>query len=118
MFVIKDRPKNPDPELIKLLKDVEPATVGHFRHYGFVDPNIRPVLKDTKVVGAAITVKTPGADSTVVHKVMEIAKPGDVLVIDRCGDREHACWGGDGNPFPPPERVGRRNRRRPCDGCR
>ncbi|MEE4264330.1 MAG: RraA family protein [Desulfobacteraceae bacterium] len=94
MFVIKDRPKSPDPELIKLLKDVEPATVGHFRHYGFIDPDIRPVLKDTKVVGPAITVKTPGADSTVVHKVMEIAKPGDVLVVDRCGDREHACWGG------------------------
>ena len=25
---------------------------------------------------------------------MEIAQPGDVVVIDRCGDRLHACWGG------------------------
>jgi len=94
MFVIKDRPENPDPKLIKLLKDVEPATIGHFRHYGFIDPAIRPVLKDTKIVGTALTVKTPGADSTVVHKAMELAKPGDVLIIDRCGDRKHACWGG------------------------
>jgi regulator of RNase E activity RraA len=94
MFVIEESPDRPDPKLIKMLRDVEPATVGHFRHYGFIDPLIRPVLKNTKVVGPALTVKTPGADSTVVHKVMELAKPGDVLVIDRCGDRQHACWGG------------------------
>ena len=94
MFVINESPERPDPKLLERLKDVEPATVGHFRHYGFIDPLIRPVLKNTKVVGPALTVKTPGADSTVVHKVMELAKPGDVLVIDRCGDRQHACWGG------------------------
>ncbi|MCP4625608.1 MAG: RraA family protein [bacterium] len=94
MFVIRESPERPDPKLLEMLKKVEPATVGHFRHYGFIDPTIRPVLKNTKIVGPALTVKTPGADSTVVHKVMELAKPGDVLVIDRCGDREHACWGG------------------------
>ena len=94
MFIIKERSKGPDPGLIKLLKDVEPATIGHFRHCGFIDPAIGPVLKDTKIVGPALTVKTLGADSTVVHKAMELAKPGDVLVIDRCGDQKHACWGG------------------------
>lgn len=94
MFVIKESPEKPDPQLIALLKDVEPATVGHFRHHGFMDPEIRPVVKTAKIVGPAVTVKTPGADSTVVHKVMEIAQPGDVIVIDRCGDRLHACWGG------------------------
>ena len=94
MFVINESPAKPDPELIALLKDVEPATVGHFRHHGFIDPAIRPVIKAAKIVGPAVTVKTPGADSTVVHKVMEIVQPGDVIVIDRCGDRLHACWGG------------------------
>jgi len=94
MFIIKDSPAKPDQELIALLKDVEPATVGHFRHHGFIDPAICPVIKKAKVVGPAVTVKTPGADSTVVHKVMEIAQPGDVIVVDRCGDRLHACWGG------------------------
>lgn len=33
-------------------------------------------------------------DSTIVHKVMDFVEPGDVLVIDRCGDTIHACWGG------------------------
>ncbi len=93
MFIIKNRAPKPDKELVELLKGVEPATVGHLRHHGFMDPAIRPVLKKPHVVGPAVTVKTPGADSTVVHKVMEMAESGDVIVIDRCGDRLHACWG-------------------------
>jgi len=94
MFIINERAPSPERELIDLLKRVEPATVGHVRHYGFMDPSIRPVIKKPHVVGPAVTVKTAGADSTVVHKVMEIAEPGDVIVVDRCGDRLHACWGG------------------------
>jgi 4-hydroxy-4-methyl-2-oxoglutarate aldolase len=94
MFIIKDRAPKPDDGIIDLLKRVEPATVGHFRHYGFMDPAIRPVIKKAHIVGPALTVRTPGADSTIVHKAMGIAEPGDVIVIDRCGDRLHACWGG------------------------
>jgi len=94
MFVIKDRGPEPDNDLIKMLKSVEPATVGHFKHDGFMNPSIRPLVRGVKVVGPAVTVKTPGADSTVVHKVMEIVEPGDVIVVDRCGDTIHACWGG------------------------
>lgn len=94
MFVIKERGPNPPRELIEMLKTVEPATMGHFKHYGFIDPSIRPVLNDVKMVGPAVTVRTPGADSTIGHKVMDLVEPGDVIVIDRCGDTIHACWGG------------------------
>ncbi len=41
----------------------------------------------------AVTLEAPGADSTIIHKAMEIAEKGDV-VVDRCGDMRHACWGG------------------------
>lgn len=94
MFVINERGPEPDNDLMEMLKAVEPATVGHFKHHGFMSPSIRPVVRGTKIVGPAVTVKTPGADSTVVHKVMEIVQPGDVIVVDRCGDTIHACWGG------------------------
>ena len=53
-----------------------------------MDGRIRPVVKKPHVVGPAITVKTAGADSTVVHKVMEIVKPGDVVVMDTGGVTE------------------------------
>ena len=32
-------------------------------------------------------------DSTVVHRAIDLAEPGDILVIDRTGDTKHACWG-------------------------
>jgi regulator of RNase E activity RraA len=32
-------------------------------------------------------------DSTVVHKAISMAEPGDIMVIDRNGDSKHACWG-------------------------
>ncbi|MFH1931079.1 MAG: RraA family protein [Pseudomonadota bacterium] len=94
MFVINERGPEPDDELIEMLKSVEPATVGHFKHDGFMNPSLRPVVRSAKLVGPAVTVKAPGADSTVVHKAIEIAQPGDVIVVDRCGDTKHACWGG------------------------
>jgi 4-hydroxy-4-methyl-2-oxoglutarate aldolase len=70
------------------------STVGHFLHSGFVDPVIRAVLPDKRVAGTAVTLRIPSADSTLLHHVLGLVRPGDFLVIDRCGDVRHACWGG------------------------
>lgn len=94
MFVINDHPERPDDDVLDMLKGVEIATVGHFKHDGFMDPSIRPGLKTGILVGQAFTVKTPGPDSTILHKAVDLAHPGDVIVVDRCGDVLHACWGG------------------------
>jgi 4-hydroxy-4-methyl-2-oxoglutarate aldolase len=94
MFIIKERVARCSPDLIEMFRKVEPATIGHILHEGFMDYTLRCLVKGAKVVGPAVTVKTAGADSTVLHKAMEIAKKGDVVVVDRCGDMRHACWGG------------------------
>lgn len=72
---------------------VEPATIGHHLHYGFMDCRIRSMLQDVKVVGTAFTVRTNSNDSTMVHKAVSLAREGDVIVIDRTGDTKHACVG-------------------------
>jgi regulator of RNase E activity RraA len=41
-----------------------------------------------------VTLSIPGPDSTLLHHAMNLVRPGDVLVIERCGDRKHACIGG------------------------
>lgn len=94
MFTINEKIKRIDPDLIEIFKKVEPATLGHILHEGFMDYNLKCLIKGVKIVGTAVTVKAPGADSTVVHKVMEIVEKGDIVVVDRCGDMRHACWGG------------------------
>lgn len=76
------------------MQRTETATIGHFRHHGFVDPAVTAVLGDTRIAGSAVTVRIPGADSTLLHHALSLCGQGDVLIIDRCGDTRHACWGG------------------------
>lgn len=80
-------------DLLERFREVEPATIGHHLHYGFMDPSVKSMLDDVKVVGTAFTVKTTTNDSTMVHKAVSLAEEGDVLVIDRTGDKKHAAVG-------------------------
>ncbi len=94
MFNIQDMPTALDRDLIKLLEQVETATVGHFLHAGFVDREVRAVLPEKRVAGTAVTIRLPHADSTLLHYLAKLVRPGDFVVIERCGDDRHACWGG------------------------
>ena len=76
------------------LSQVETATIGHLRHFGFMNPAIRPVNAERRVVGAAITLALPAHDSTLLHYALGLTRPGDVIVVDRLGDEKYACWGG------------------------
>jgi RraA family protein len=49
--------------------------------------------KDVIMVGTAFTIKVRVADNLMVHKALDYAQPGDVLVIDAEGDTEHAILG-------------------------
>src|SRR5260221_8291937 len=94
MYVVKPMPSQIDRALLDLLRKAEPATIGHFLHIGFMEPAIRGLFPDVRIAGTAVTVRAPGPDGTMVHHAIGQARPGDVLVIDRCGDHKHACMGG------------------------
>lgn len=94
MFIVNPMPQQIDASLVTLLERVETATVGHFKHSGFVDRHIRAVLPSKRVAGTAVTLRIPHADSTLLHYLTAHVRPGDIVVIDRCHDDKHACWGG------------------------
>jgi len=48
-----------------------------------------------RIVGTAITVKAPTGDSLMIRKALEMAQPGDVIVVDGRGDTTRALWGGN-----------------------
>jgi regulator of RNase E activity RraA len=81
-------------EVAALLERTETATVGHWRHWGFCDRGIKPMLRGKRVAGTAVTLAIPGPDSTLLHHALGLLRPGDILVVDRLGDDRHACWGG------------------------
>lgn len=94
MYTLNDMPPPLPAELVAALSEVETATVGHWHLFGFMDRHIQPLLRGKRVVGTAVTVAIPGADSTLLHHATGLLRPGDVLVVDRLGDDRHACWGG------------------------
>ncbi|WP_281974658.1 RraA family protein [Halobacillus litoralis] len=74
-------------------KKVEPATMGHFLHEGFMSPKVQALWPNVRVFGRAVTVQISVNDSTMVHKAVSLAGEGDVVVISRNGDAKHACVG-------------------------
>lgn len=94
MYTLKPLPPQIDDALLEILRQAEPATIGHFMHTGFMAPSIRGFFPNVRIAGTAVTIRAPGADGVMVHHAVGQARPGDVLVIDRCGDLKHACIGG------------------------
>ncbi|MBW4961063.1 RraA family protein [Sulfitobacter sp. CW3] len=75
------------------LSDIETATLGHFLSDGFMAPSIQALIPETRVFGPALTVRMPGDDGAALVDALSIAQPGQIIVVDRCGDFRHACWG-------------------------
>ena len=94
MYVLNALPASVDPKLLELLAQAEPAVIGHFRYTGFMSPAIRAHFPDRRIAGTAVTVRAPGMDGAMVHYAVGQARPGDFLVVDRCGDMAIAVMGG------------------------
>jgi 4-hydroxy-4-methyl-2-oxoglutarate aldolase len=94
VFTLNPLPAALPSQLVAKLVKAEPATIGHFRNWGFMDPAIRAMQSDLRIAGPAVTVRAPGVDGTIVGYALGQVRAGDVLVIDRCGDHRHAAFGG------------------------
>ena len=64
MFTLKPLPDLLDARLVEKLVRAEPATIGHFRNSGFMEPAIRAMQRDVRIAGPAVTVRAPGVDGT------------------------------------------------------
>ncbi len=93
-YEIGPMPDSISAEVLGLLEQAETATIGHWRHWGFCERAIRPLLAGRRVAGTAVTLAIPGPDSTLLHHALGLLRPGDILLVDRLGDDRHACWGG------------------------
>jgi regulator of RNase E activity RraA len=60
--------------------------------FHFMDPGIR-IRTGLPLSGVAVTVITRPGDNLMVHKAMEVALPGDVLVVNTCGNTTSAVFG-------------------------
>lgn len=86
--------KRPDKALVELFRGIPVANIDDcMNRTAAVDGAIRP-LNRTPLLGTAFTVQVPEGDNLMFHKAMDLAKPGDVIVIDAGGDTNRAIFGG------------------------
>jgi 4-hydroxy-4-methyl-2-oxoglutarate aldolase len=78
---------------VDAFKKVTTGSLGHLSDFGCV-AGAQPLVRPAKAVGPAFTVRIPALDATAVHYALNLIEPGEVLVIDTCGERRRACWGG------------------------
>jgi regulator of RNase E activity RraA len=93
-YKINPMPAQIAKEDLALLAQVETATLGHWRHFGFLHRQIQPLIPGRRVVGTAVTIAIPGPDSTLLHHLLSLIRPGDFVIVDRLHDDRYACWGG------------------------
>ena len=92
-IIIKDF-KRPDPDLVKKFEGMPVANIDdNMNRTAAIDAGIKPIGYKGSMVGTAFTIKVAQGDNLMLHAAMDLAKPGDVIVIDAGGYTNRAIFG-------------------------
>ncbi len=92
-------------QIAKRTRKVDAATVARFRGLPVANisdsmsrmtaggPRLRPMHAGGVLAGPALTVKTRPGDNLMIHKALDIADEGDVIVVDGGGELTNALIG-------------------------
>lgn len=84
----------PSTELIAQYSKFETADISDMLNRMYtMDPAIKSLGAKPYLIGPACTVKTFPGDNLMVHKSLDVAKPGDVVVVDTSGSDKSAVFG-------------------------
>ena len=83
----------PSKDLVEGFRGLPVANIAdEMNRFFCVDARIKP-YNDKPLIGPAFTVKARVADNLMLHKALELAQPGDVIVVDAQGDLSNAITG-------------------------
>ncbi len=93
-FIIHTRVERPPQHLVAPFKEFIACNVcDALGRFGAMHYSIKPVAPGMKMAGTAITVRTRPCDNLLIYKAIELAQPGDVLVIANYEYETNATWG-------------------------
>jgi len=91
---ILEIPRRPDPRLVAEFATTATAHLSDsMERLQAAGAELRPMHAGGVLAGPAFTVKTAPGDNLLMHKALDMAKPGDVIVVDAGGFRDHAVLG-------------------------
>ncbi len=96
-FRVYTRLDRPPPEVLAAYRDLETTNLADTMHgMGVLDAGIRPLIPPReRVVGPALTCCITPGNGLLIRKAIEIAQPGDVLVVNGFGNLQRAVVGGN-----------------------
>lgn len=84
----------PSPETIEMFRGLPVANIADcMGRISCIDQAIQP-LNYVPLIGCAFTVKVPCGDNLLLHKAIEMAQAGDVIVVNGFGCMERSLCGG------------------------
>ena len=87
--------QRPSAQLIASFADLGAATVYEAAgRIGSVDPAIKPLGPRVRILGPAFTVQCFPKDNLMLHKALQVAQPGDVIVATADGYPNAGYFGG------------------------
>src|SRR5690625_3201166 len=95
-YRIREEVERPSQDNFKeFSKNTHAKISASFRKRQALPMEIKPVWDSGKrIVGTAITVSATPGDEILALKAIEIAQPGDVIVVAMSGESSNAFWGG------------------------
>lgn len=84
-----------DPAIVAGISEFDTPSISDLMNCLFtMSPDIKPMSDPTlRILGPACTVKVFPGDNLMVHKSLDIARPGDVVVVDTSGSALTAVLG-------------------------
>jgi regulator of RNase E activity RraA len=92
-FRILDAPPRLDTALVDAFRGLASSNIADaMGRFGFMDPGIQS-RSGLPFCGLAVTVNARPADNLMVHKALQVAKPGDIVVVSTGGNITSAVFG-------------------------
>jgi RraA family protein len=93
-FRVKLDIERPPAALVQMFREFETPDISDILNRMYtMRPDIRNLVNDLPLVGPACTVKVFPGDNLMVHKSLDAAKPGDIVVVDASGSDRNAVLG-------------------------
>lgn len=90
VFLNVDRPER---QLVEQFRGIPSSNIGDVMQRLYcTNSSIKP-LNQAPLLGVAFTVKCPAGDNMMFHRAMDLAQPGDVIVVDGQGGMERSLAG-------------------------
>ena len=93
-FRVRDRVRIVERDWVEKFRELPVANVSDSMNRMYAGgAQLRPMHRAGRLAGKALTVKVPPGDNLMLHKAIDMAVEGDVIVVDAGGDVTNALMG-------------------------